>query len=123
MNKIMIVDDEMHVLRILRISLEKHGYQVVTHNNGLDALEALENYTPDILITDIQMPRMSGEELCHRIVSKYPDREFSIYVLTSRTEVEHRDWSSKIDNLEFMEKPVSIRNLLNQLDKHFSEQQ
>ncbi|MDJ0834722.1 MAG: response regulator [Gammaproteobacteria bacterium] len=122
MNKIMIVDDEVHVLRILKVSLEKQGYQVETHNNGLDALEALARYTPDVLITDIQMPRMSGEELCHQIEEKYPQREFLIFVLTSRTEVEHREWSARINNLKFMEKPVSIRNLLNQLSEYFNEE-
>ncbi len=122
MNKIMLVDDEMHVLRILKVSLEKQGYQVETHNNGLDALEALARYKPDVLITDIQMPRMSGEELCYQIEEKFPDRDFLIFVLTSRTEMEHREWSARIDNLKFMEKPVSIRNLLNQLSEYFNEE-
>ncbi len=122
MNKIMLVDDEMHVLRILKVSLEKQGYQVETYNNGLDALEALSRRKPDVLITDIQMPRMSGEELCYQIEEKYPEREFLIFVLTSRTEMEHREWSARIDNLKFMEKPVSIRNLLNQVSEYFNEE-
>ncbi len=122
MNKIMLVDDEVHVLRILKVSLEKQGYQVETFNNGLDALEALGHHKPDVLITDIQMPRMSGEELCYQIEEKFPDREFLIFVLTSRTEMEHREWSARINNLKFMEKPVSIRNLLNQLSEYFSEE-
>ena len=122
MNKIMLVDDEVHVLRILKVSLEKQGYQVETFNNGLDALEALSRTKPDVLITDIQMPRMSGEELCYQIEEKYPDREFLIFVLTSRTEMEHREWSARIDNLKFMEKPVSIRNLLNQPSEYFNEE-
>ncbi len=122
MNKIMLVDDEMHVLRILKVSLEKQGYQVETYNNGLDALEALSRRKPDVLITDIQMPRMSGEELCYQIEEKFPEREFLIFVLTSRTEMEHREWSARIDNLKFMEKPVSIRNLLNQLSEYFNEE-
>lgn len=123
MKKIMLVDDEMHVLRILKMSLEKQGYDIVTHNNGEDALNALEYESPDVLITDIQMPRMSGEELCKQIQQKCPDREYLIFVLTSRTEIEHREWSSQINNLKFLEKPVSMRNLLGELDEYFADKE
>jgi len=49
-----------------------------------------------------------------------PDRKFLIFVLTSRTEIEHREWSRDIDNLLFLEKPVSIRNLVEKLDGYFA---
>ena len=122
MNKIMLVDDEMHVLRILRLSLEKQGYEVDTFNNGEDALKALEQITPDVLITDIEMPRMTGEELCKQIEIEYPDRNFLIIVLTSRTEFEHREWSSLFENLQFIEKPISMRKLIDQLGDYFALQ-
>jgi len=122
MKKIMLVDDEMHVLRILRLSLEKQGYQVDTYSNGADALEALKLQQPDVLVTDIQMPRMTGEELCKSIRLEYPERAFLIVVLTSRTEIEHREWSASFDNLEFMEKPVSMRQLISRLEDYFQHQ-
>jgi hypothetical protein len=50
-----------------------------------------------------------------------PDRNFLIFVLTSRTEIEHREWSREIPNLLFLEKPVSIRNLVEKLDGYFAE--
>ncbi|MCK5664680.1 MAG: response regulator, partial [Thiotrichaceae bacterium] len=115
-------DDEMHVLRILRLSLEKQGYEVDTFNNGEDALKALEQITPDVLITDIEMPRMTGEELCKQIEIEYPDRNFLIIVLTSRTEFEHREWSSLFENLQFIEKPISMRKLIDQLGDYFALQ-
>ena len=122
MNRIMLVDDELHVLRILKMSLEKQGFETDTYTNGQEALEALEIFTPDVLITDIQMPRMSGEELCNQIGQRYPERKFLIIVLTSRTEIEHRQWSAQIDNLQFLEKPVSMRNLINGLNEYFAAQ-
>lgn len=118
----MLVDDEMHVLRILRLSLEKQGYQIETYNNGQNALDALKNGFPDVLITDIQMPRMTGEELCKNIRVEYPARNFLIVVLTSRTEIEHREWSASFDNLQFMEKPVSMRKLITKLEDYFKHQ-
>ena len=121
MKRILIADDEPHVLRVMKMSLEKEGYAVDTCANGLEALTRIEREQPDILITDIQMPQMSGEELCRHIQEYLPERSFLIFVLTSRTEIEHREWSRKIDNLLFLEKPVSIRNLIDKLDGYFSD--
>ena len=121
MNKILIADDEPHVLRVLKLSLEKEGYAVETSNNGKEALARLEQSHPDILITDIQMPLMTGEELCKHINAHMPERKFLIFVLTSRTEIEHREWSRDINNLLFLEKPVSIRNLLDKLEGYFAQ--
>ena len=121
MNKILIADDEPHVLRVLKLSLEKEGYAVETSNNGKEALARLEQSHPDILITDIQMPLMTGEELCKHINAHMPERKFLIFVLTSRTEIEHREWSRNIKNLLFLEKPVSIRNLLDKIEHYFAQ--
>lgn len=121
MKKIMLVDGEMHVLRIMKLSLEKQGYDITTFNNGQVAFDALQQGWPDVLITDIQMPRMTGEELCKNIELKYPERSFLIIVLTSRTEIEHREWSAKINNLQFLEKPVSMRNLISKLADYFAQ--
>lgn len=120
MNKILIADDEPHVLRVLKLSLEKEGYAVETCANGKEALTRLEHEHPDILITDIQMPLMTGEELCRHIKQHMPERKFLIFVLTSRTEIEHREWSRDIDNLLFLEKPVSIRDLLEKIEGYFA---
>jgi len=121
MKKILITDDEPHVLRVLKMSLEKEDYQVDTCANGMEALSRIEQQAPDVLITDIQMPLMTGDELCRHIDEYMPQRKFLIFVLTSRTEIEHREWSRNIQNLLFLEKPVSIRNLVEKLDGYFAE--
>ena len=115
MNRILIADDESHVLRVLKMSLEREGYAVEVCANGREALEIIQREPPDVLITDIQMPLMDGEELCQIIEQSMPQRKFLIFVLTSRTEIEHREWSRNISNLQFLEKPVSIRELSEKL--------
>ena len=120
MKKILIADYEPHVLRVLKMSLAKEGYEVDVCANGLEALGRIQQQAPDILITDIQMPQMTGEELCRHINEYMPERQFLIFVLTSRTEIEHREWSREINNLLFLEKPVSIRNLVEKLDGYFA---
>jgi CheY-like chemotaxis protein len=119
MRKIIIADDEPHVVRVLQLSLEREGYAVEGFGNGAKALASIQSEHPDILITDIQMPVMTGEQLCQQIQQQIPDRKFLIFVLTSRTEIEHREWTREIENLSFLEKPVSIRNLVDKLDEYF----
>lgn len=122
MKRILIADDERHVLRVLSQSLERAGFAVEGVLNGAAALDSVRAQPPDVLITDIQMPRMTGEELCKRIQQEMPERRFLIFVVTSRTEVEHREWSREIDNLQFLEKPISIRSLVAKLDAYFGGQ-
>ncbi len=119
MKRILIVDDEPHVIRVQKLALERAGYQVHTVQNGEMAWEWLQDDQPDVLIADIQMPRMDGRELCTRIEGNMPDRQFLILVITSRTEVEHREWSRQIRNAMFLEKPASMRRLTGILDEYF----
>lgn len=121
MKRILIVDDHAHVIRVLKLGIEDAGYEVDTASNGAACLTKLCVSHPDFMVTDIDMPRMSGKELCKAIEEQFPDRTFPIVVLTSRTEMEHRDWTRAIDNLTFMEKPVSVRRLLSHIGSCFAE--
>ncbi len=117
MQNILIVEDEPHVIRIMKMALENNSYTVIVAHNGEQALEKLNEKLPDFLITDINMPRMNGEVLCKTIEQDMPDRKFPILVLTSKTEVEHREWTRTMKNTVFLEKPVSIRKLLKLLEE------
>ncbi len=75
----------------------------------------------DVLITDIEMPRMTGEQLCRRLQEEMPEARFLVIVVTSHPEEIHRVWSSEIPGVKFLEKPVSLRNLCALLDAHFAE--
>jgi DNA-binding response OmpR family regulator len=119
MKRILIVDDEPHILRLLKLALEKKNFEVDTALNGEAALQKICQEQPAVLITDIDMPRMSGKDLCRHIEQDIPDRRFIIFVLTSGTELEHRDWTAEFENLVFLEKPISIRKLLAMLETYF----
>jgi CheY-like chemotaxis protein len=111
MKSILLVDDEPMILRVMRTALEKVGFKVDTAVDGVDALAKIAGSHPDILVTDIEMPRMNGKELCLQIQNTMPNRQFPIFISTSLTAMEHRQWSQKIPNLIFLEKPISIRKL------------
>lgn len=120
MKRILLVEDEAHIVRVMRMALERAGFAVDTARDGEEALSYLEARHPDIMITDIDMPRMTGRELCMQINTDMPEREFTIVVVTARTEVEHREWSQSIPNLGFLEKPVSVRKLVSYLEERFA---
>jgi len=111
MSRILLVDDEPLVIRVMRLALQKEGYEVDTASSGLEALEKIALACPDVLVTDIEMPYMTGQELCEHLQAEMPDRKFPIFVSTSLTAVEHRNWSKNIPGLTFLEKPISIRKL------------
>ncbi len=122
MSRILIVDDQPHVIRVLKLNLEVEGYTVDSANNGHEALKKIAEHEPDVLITDIQMPGMSGQELCQHIQATMPARKFLILVMTSTTERDQRDWVKTMTHLEFLEKPLSPRKLITQLKQYFANE-
>lgn len=121
MNRVLIVDDQPHVIRVLKLNLEAEGYRVDSAANGEEALLKIAANEPDVMITDIQMPGMNGQQLCLSIQENMPQRKFLILVMTSTTERDQRDWVKNMTHLEFLEKPLSPRKLLNRLKLYFSK--
>lgn len=111
MTTVYLTDDEPVPIRVLKMTLQRQGYEVESFHNGAVALERIREQQPDALITDIEMPVMTGEELCEHIQEEFPERSFPIFVVTSLVDLAHRDWARKMANLSFVEKPVSMRRL------------
>ena len=85
--------------------------------DGAVALELIRAQAPDVLLTDIQMPVMTGEALCRAIQAEFPQRAFPIFVMTSMTERDNRKWVAEIADTRFLEKPLSPRSLVATLAK------
>lgn len=119
MKSVMIVDDEPHVIRVLRLTLERQGIRVITAANGSDALEKLRAGLPDAMITDLQMPKTDGRVLCESVRALYPDQPFLVIVMTSMTALEEREWITRLQNVEFCEKPLSPRRLAERVSQYF----
>ncbi|QBE66331.1 response regulator [Pseudoduganella lutea] len=117
---ILLVDDEPYVVRVLRLSLEREGYDVATAIDGHDALAKMTKRCPDVLITDINMNGMDGRTLCPLARKMYPDSSFLILIMTSLTALDERSWVRQVSNAEFLEKPLSPRQLVAKLARHFT---
>jgi len=82
--RVLVVDDEVHILHVLSLKLRNAGYQVVTAQDGREALELAQIEQPDLLITDYQMPFLSGLELCQRLRHIPATSQIPAIMLTAR---------------------------------------
>jgi chemosensory pili system protein ChpA (sensor histidine kinase/response regulator) len=112
---IMVVDDSLTVRKITSRILGRAGYQVVTATDGVDALEKLEEFTPDVMILDIEMPRMDGFALV-RELRRVPETEnLPIIMITSRTADKHREYAMQLGVNTYLGKPYQEDELLQKI--------
>jgi DNA-binding NarL/FixJ family response regulator len=116
---ILIADDDIGTSLSISDYLDLSGYRVMTTDNGIDALSMLEKHYPDLLVTDIMMPRMNGYELVRRIRQLSEFRLLPVILLTARTKIQERilGYQSGCDlylpkPFELEELAAAIRNLL-----------
>lgn len=117
MRTILLVDDQPMILRVLRLALEKSGWKVETAPNGEAALQRVQVGAPDAMLTDVQMPRMSGRQLVDAIESTMPGHGIRIFVATSLASEDLKVWAEGIPGVTFLEKPVSAHRLVQELKR------
>ncbi|MDN8596754.1 response regulator transcription factor [Corynebacterium tuberculostearicum] len=108
--KILVVDDEQAVRESLRRSLRFNGYDVLTANDGLEAVETVRTENPELLILDVMMPNMDGLEVCRTLRSEGWDRP--ILVLTARDGVSDRVAGLDAGADDYLPKPFALEELL-----------
>ncbi len=119
-HKILVVDDDSSIRRLLSYLLEKGGYTVVTAEDGIEGLARVESVRPEIIITDLMMGKLDGYELCRSIRGRRENDTIRIIVLTAR------DQSSDIELLKasgvdyVMKKPINPQELMKTI-KEFLE--
>lgn len=106
---ILVVDDESQITRVLRTALAGHGYNVRTAGDGDEALEVMRDWPPDLVITDLSMPNMSGLELCQRIRSK---SSVPIIVLSVRGEERPKVQALDAGADDYVTKPFNMNELI-----------
>jgi two-component system alkaline phosphatase synthesis response regulator PhoP/two-component system response regulator VicR len=110
--KIMAVDDERHIVRLIQVNLERAGYQVVTAFDGPDALKKADSERPDLIVLDVMMPKMDGFEVLKRLQANPETREIPIIMLTAKAQDADvfRGWSSGVS--AYLTKPFNPLELI-----------
>jgi chemosensory pili system protein ChpA (sensor histidine kinase/response regulator) len=109
---VMVVDDSLTVRRVTQRLLTREGYQVVLAKDGVDALEHLQSVTPDVMLVDIEMPRMDGFDLTRNVRDDERTRHIPVIMITSRTASKHRNYAMELGVNEYLGKPYQEDALL-----------
>ncbi len=113
---IMIVDDSVTVRKVTSRLLERQGYDVVTAKDGVDAIEQLDTVKPDLMLLDIEMPRMDGFEVTNLVRHHEIHRDLPIIMITSRTGEKHRERALSLGVNQYMGKPFQEETLLENIE-------
>lgn len=119
---IMVVDDSVTVRKVTSRFLEREGFNVITAKDGVDALQVLQETTPDLMLLDIEMPRMDGFEVAKNMRSTQRWKRTPIIMITSRTGDKHRQHAFSIGVNEYMGKPYQEETLLKTINALLSKQ-
>jgi DNA-binding response OmpR family regulator len=82
--KVLIVDDELNIVTALEFLLQKNGYEVMSAQNGDEALKRVESFAPDLVLLDVMMPRISGYEVCRRMRERPDWKHIKIIMLSAK---------------------------------------
>ena len=113
---IMIVDDSVTVRKVTSRLLERQGYDVVTAKDGVDAIEQLDTVKPDLMLLDIEMPRMDGFEVTNLVRHHEIHCDLPIIMITSRTGGKHRERALSLGVNQYMGKPFQEETLLENIE-------
>ena len=109
---VMVVDDSLTVRKIAGRLLSREGYHVLTAKDGVDALEQLLDVVPDVMLVDIEMPRMDGFDLTRNVRADARLKNVPIIMITSRTADKHRNYAKEIGVNHYLGKPYQEEELL-----------
>ena len=112
---VMVVDDSLTVRKITGRLLAREGFQVMTAKDGVDALQQLSDIQPDVMLVDIEMPRMDGFEFTRNVRANEGTRHIPIIMITSRTADKHKNYAFELGVNAFLGKPYQEEELLAQI--------
>lgn len=117
--KILAVDDEKHIVRLVQVNLERAGYEVVTANDGKEALQKVQEENPDLVVLDVMMPYMDGFEVLQNLRRNPSTRDIPVIMLTAKAQDADvfRGWQSGVDC--YLTKPFNPMELLSFVKRIF----
>ncbi|NIL98407.1 MAG: response regulator [Planctomycetales bacterium] len=116
--RVMIVDDEFHIVVPLQLKFTKAGYEVITAMDGDEAWEEIQKRPPDLLIADVLMPNMNGYELVEKIRKDPLLADLPVVFLTATAvEQKTREWAAEKNVAEVIAKPYSVKEVIRTVER------
>lgn len=119
--RILVVDDEVYIVHILEFSLSMEGYEVLTAFDGEEALQVVEENSPDLIVLDIMMPKIDGYEVCRHLRSEERFADIPIILLSAKGRPIDREEGMKAGANDYITKPFRPRKLLEKIEELLSE--
>lgn len=120
--KILIVDDEIHIVNILKFNLKKAGFDIITASNGEEALKILETEKPDVILCDVMMPKVTGFEVCQKVKADEKLKKIPFILLTAKGQEIDKDIGLKYGADFYLTKPFSPKNIVDKITEILSSQ-
>ena len=114
--KVLVVDDEVHIVHVVAIKLRNNGYEVLSADNGAEAFELACKERPDIIVTDYQMPVMSGLELVEKLRQRQETKDIPVIMLTARSFAIPKEQQENLRISSCLSKPFSPKELLGNIE-------
>lgn len=114
--KVLVVDDEIHIVHVVAIKLRNNGYEVISAENGAEAFEKACEERPDIIVADCQMPVMTGIELVTKLRQTEETKDMPVIMLTARNFSIEDEQKQQLQISECLSKPFSPRELLRSIE-------
>jgi two-component system alkaline phosphatase synthesis response regulator PhoP len=111
-NKVLIADDEIHIIHVVAIKLRNNGYEVIAAGNGAEAYDLACSESPDIIVTDCQMPFMTGLELIEKLRANEQTKDTPVILLTARSFAISQEVQDSLKVEACLSKPFSPKELL-----------
>lgn len=114
--KVLVVDDEVHIVNVVAVKLRNNDYEVIMAENGQEAFELACEELPDIIVADIQMPVMTGVELVEKLRQTKSTKDIPVIMLTARDFSIEDGKKEELNISDCLDKPFSPRELLKSIE-------
>lgn len=114
-HRILLVDDEPHVLEVLRVTLEDFDFELLEATTGPQALERIQGDRPDLVVLDVMLPEKDGQEVCREVKADDSTRGIPVILLTARSQAEDREAGMAAGADAYLTKPFSPLTLLSEI--------
>lgn len=115
--RVLLIEDEPNIIEAISFILSRAGWDVVTHSNGHDAIEAVQNRQPDVVILDVMLPGRSGYEILTQLRAEGATANLPVLMLTARGQTKDREMAERVGASLFMTKPFSNGEVLDAVNQ------